>query len=239
MKKSDESFFFYSDGIKVPVILKTHSNARRIIMRVSCNRDLSGTNLIFVTLPIGVHDDEARKFLEKNESWVVQQLTKLPPAIQFVDGAHVPYFGVPHKIVHKPSARRGVWKEQQMIFVSGNTEFINRRVIDWFKKEARVIFTSRVKSKTSMLKIGFGRISIRDTHSRWGSCSSNGNLSFSWRLLMAPDFVFDYVISHEVAHILEHNHGQKFWQLTTSLSSDMLAAKRWLKEFGDGLMAYY
>ena len=71
MKKSDESFFFYSDGIKVPVILKTHSNARRIIMRVSCNRDLSGTNLIFVTLPIGVHDDEARKFLEKNESWVV------------------------------------------------------------------------------------------------------------------------------------------------------------------------
>ena len=92
--------------------------------------------------------------------------------------------------------------------------------------------------KAGQLDVGFGRVAIRDPKSRWGSCASNGNLNFSWRLVMTPDFVFDYVVAHEVAHLLEHNHGAGFWSLVGQLTFEPERARAWLNSHGQGLHRY-
>ncbi len=193
---------------------------------------------VVVTLPIGFDKEDAIRFVEEKKGWVVRNISRLPAIISFEDGATVPYLGVEHKIVHQPNAKRGVWRADAALYVSGRSEFLGRRLTDWFKSEACTIITNYVINKTGVINRRVGKISIRDTKSRWGSCSGNSNLAFSWRLIMAPEFVLDYVVAHEVAHTLEHNHGKDFWRVTKSLCGDMERAKTWLKNYGESLHRY-
>ena len=115
------------------------------------------------------------------------------------------------------------------IRVSGGLEFLNRRIEDWFKRQARFHLTRKVEAYAEALGVKVRRLTIRDGASRWGSCSSNGALSFSWRLVMAPPFVLDYVAAHEVAHLREMNHGPRFWRLVERMVGDSTAAQDWLQ----------
>ncbi|HIM77598.1 MAG TPA: M48 family peptidase, partial [Rhodospirillales bacterium] len=127
------------------------------------------------------------------------------------------------------------WSE---ILVAGRHEHVARRGKDWFKSQARELIVSRVREKAQTLDRKPGRITIRDTKSRWGSCSPDGNLSFCWRLVMAPDAVLDYVVAHEVAHLAELNHGPKFWRWVEELTADVEGAKKWLRLNGEALHRY-
>jgi len=135
-------------------------------------------------------------------------------------------------VAHDPRARRGVWRGPGTIVVSGQAEHLGRRLGDFLKREARQEITRRARDKATRIDRRVGRISLRDTRSRWGSCSSRGDMNFSWRLILTPDFVLDYVVAHEVAHLVELNHSRRFWKLTAELTAEMERAKNWLSREG-------
>jgi len=131
-----------------------------------------------------------------------------------------------------------VWTQNDAIFVRGDATHAPRRVLDFLKREARKALEARVLHHAARLGVKPSRITVRDTASRWGSCSTARALSFSWRLILAPDFVLDYVVAHEVAHLREMNHGPRFWAHVKGLICDMKAAQNWLKNNGRELQRY-
>ena len=136
-----------------------------------------------------------------------------------------PISATEHRIRHRPAERGAVWRESGEIHVSGRPEHLPRRVEDWLKQEARHEIERRAHEKAAELGKKVRRVTIRDPRSRWGSCSPDGALSFSWRLILAPRFVLDYVVAHEVAHLRELNHSNRFWRITETLTADMAKAR--------------
>lgn len=120
----------------------------------------------------------------------------------------------------------------------GEKEHFARRLTDWLKKEARTDLEPAVLSYSSRLKVRPKRLSIRDQSTRWGSCSVSGTLSFSWRLVLAPPMVLDYLAAHEVTHLLEMNHSQRFWRTLERIAPDTPKAEAWLKRHGAVLFRY-
>jgi hypothetical protein len=195
-------------------------------------------DLAKLVIPKGTSIREGLAFAEKEKHWLTARMGEKAAPVCFEDGAQIPLFGGPHQIRHLPDAKRGVWLEGNVIWVSGKSEHLSRRVLDFLTRVARTEVVSLVRSKAEQIDKKPGRIAIRDTSSRWGSCSSKGDLNFSWRLVLAPPFVLDYVVAHEVAHLVEHNHSPRFWRLTESMSEHVEAANRWLKQNGRDLWRY-
>jgi predicted metal-dependent hydrolase len=125
-----------------------------------------------------------------------------------------------------------------LLCVAGDAPYISRRVHDFLKREAKHDLEAASRRATQALGIVFRRVSVRDQRSRWGSCSSSGVLSFSWRLIMAPPFVLDYLAAHEVAHLVEMNHSRRFWRIVTGIYPDVSRAKSWLDAHGADLHRY-
>jgi predicted metal-dependent hydrolase len=223
-------------GIKVGLKIKISNSARRLNLRIDAR-----SSKIILTCPNGTLIVRARKFAESNAAWIAKQLSILPKRIIFCDGAIVPIFGKDHVIRHCPKSLGDVWnvngdlEGNSELCVSGMSEHIPRRINDWLKKTALKEVTKQARYYAAQLDKELGRISVRDTRSRWGSCSSRGNLSFSWRLILAPKFVLNYVCAHEVAHLVEMNHSQKFWKQVDFLIDDWGESKKWLKINGNNL----
>ena len=218
------------NGRPVPVRVRRNGRARRILLRL----DNHGDGVI-VTLPKWVPEAEGVAWAEKQAAWVASRLSAMPTRTQFSNGAVIPFEGEDHVIRHIPGARRGVWREIGEIRVSGQSEHLARRVRDWLKKEARVRLSEQTADASKRLGLKHGRITIRDTRSRWGSCASNGNLSYCWRLILAPAFVLNYVVAHEVAHLKEPHHGASFWETVAVLDPNMDEGRKWLREHGETL----
>jgi predicted metal-dependent hydrolase len=216
-------------GRTVAVTVKRSALARRISLRVDAAR---GAVLM---LPERVRLAEGERFLLAHRVWLAERLARLPGKVALSDGAEVPLLGVPHVVRHQPEARRGVWVEAGAILVSGLPEHVGRRTADFLKSEAKRLIVPRAHDMAARLGRKPGRITVKDTRSRWGSCSSAGDLAFSWRLVLAPEQVLDYVVAHEVAHLVEMNHSPAFWAVVESLAGDVRAPKRWLKAHGTGL----
>ena len=191
-----------------------------------------------LTIPSRTPLREAHRFLETHRDWLEARLARLPAPILFAPGAVLPLRGVPHMVLHEPDARRGVWVEGKTIRVSGLRGHVSRRLGDWLRREARIAVTERAHYHAHRLGRPIMRVGVRDTVSRWGSCSSAGVLSFSWRLILAPEPVLDYVAAHEVAHLAERHHGQAFWTLVGWLDPDFKAARTWLRAHGAELHRY-
>jgi predicted metal-dependent hydrolase len=221
------------DAREVPVELALHPRARRITLRVDKVR---GT--LRLTLPPGVSQSEGLRFAGRQQAWLRRRLSELPQAVPFADGAQVPVLGELHTIRHVPGARRGVWREAGEIRVSGAAAHLPRRVRDYLKREARREIAQRAAPLARQVGRPHGRITLRDTASRWGSCSAKGDLSFSWRLIMAPERVLQYVVAHEVAHLRQMNHSPRFWALVDQLMDDVETPKAWLRRHGASLMRY-
>lgn len=221
------------DGREVPVEVRRHARARRITLRISA--DGTGVKLV---LPERVALQEGLAFAERNRGWILKRLSDQPERVVFCDGAEIPFLDETLTIRHAPTARRGVWRAENTIWVSGFAEHLPRRVTDFLKAESRREITTRARAKAQSQGLRIARISLRDTRSRWGSCSSSGNLNFSWRLIFAPDAVLDYVVAHEVAHLREMNHGPAFWRLTRQMTEDVGWAKAWLSRNGNSLLRY-
>ena len=168
--------------------------------------------------------------------WVSDRLAALPEAIVFTDGAMVPICGVPHRIRHSPSARGGVLVLDQELHVAGATEFLPRRVRDFLRQEARRRLGALTMAKAGLIRVMPKRLTVKDTTSRWGSCAPDRSLALSWRLVMAPSFVQDYVVAHEVAHLRHMNHGLAFWALVDEVTPHTKAAIPWLRAEGPRLL---
>lgn len=227
-------------GLDVPILLRRNARARRLILRVDGSR--GGAVL---TLPghVGVADAEA--FVQRHLGWLRRQLASLPERVPFADGATVPFRGRDHVLRFAGEGRRRgiVWIDEReaevpVLCVAGAPEHAPRRLQDWFKRQARSDLSAAVAGHAERLRLRPKRVSVRDQTSRWGSCSGSGTLSFSWRLVLAPPHVLDYVAAHEVAHLAEMNHGPRFWALVRETMPDMDTARRWLKTHGPGLHRY-
>jgi len=148
----------------------------------------------------------------------------------------VPICGVPHRIRHAPAARGGAFLLDQELHVTGAPEFLSRRVRDFLRREALRRLSALVMAKAGLIAIVPKRVTVKDTTSRWGSCAPDKSLALSWRLLMAPAFVQDYVVAHEVAHLRHMNHGPKFWALVDELTPHTKTAIPWLRAEGARLL---
>ncbi len=224
------------DDTSVAVTLKLNPRARRLIVKVH-----PSTGEVTVVAPSRRALEGALAFARSESDWISKRLARVPKPVTLSLGTHIPYRGVPHLIVEGERGR-AVWADEEdgdpVLLVSGNPEHISRRVLDFMKREARKVLDERTTHYSEKLGIRPRRLTVRDTASRWGSCSAQRSLSFSWRLILAPDFVLDYVVAHEVAHMKEMNHGPRFWKLVEMLGADVKRAQRWLSEHGTLLHRY-
>jgi predicted metal-dependent hydrolase len=207
------------------------TRARRISLRI----DPSG-GAVVVTLPPRAGRGAGMALLMSHVDWVVDRLAALPDPVPFTDGALVPVCGVPHRIRHVPQSRGGAWLHDDELHVTGAAEFLSRRVLDFLRAEARRRLSAMVAVKAAQIGVMPRRITVKDTSSRWGSCAPDKALAFSWRLVMAPEFVQDYVAAHEVAHLKHMNHGNHFWSLVDRLTPHTAAAIPWLRKEGSRLL---
>jgi predicted metal-dependent hydrolase len=220
------------------VRLRRHRQARRYTLRID-----AALREVVLTMPPRGSVREARDFAQQHGGWIAARLKRLPEAAPFVHGIEVPLRGIPHRIVHRRSVRGTVWTDtddrgQRLICVAGEPPHVDRRIGDFLKREARCDLEAASSRYAARLGIAIKRISIRDQSSRWGSCSNTGELSFSWRLILAPSFVLDYLAAHEVAHLKELNHSPRFWRLVGRLDADFERAKTWLDAHGTDLHRY-
>ena len=229
-------------GETIVVALRRSPSARRFTLRVRfAARDA------ILTMPQRGSLREARNFAERHAAWVAARLNRLPAMIPFVDGAVAPLRGAEHLLINLPDARGVVWSEPRgpaaegpafALCVAGASEHMPRRVQDFLKREARRDLEVAVARHTQRLGLPARSIGLRDPASRWGSCSAAGSLNFSWRLIMAPPFVLDYLAAHEVAHLVHLDHSARFWTLAHELSRDVDRAEAWLKAHGPQLHKY-
>lgn len=217
----------------VTVYLKEHPRARRISLRVD-----PAHHRIVLIKPRRTSKKAAIAFAQDKAGWLKEQVERLPKPRPFADGAAVPLRGETHLIRHCPEARRGVWTIENEICVSGDAAHLSRRVTDWYRAEARKAVAPLVHGYAETLGKRVTGITIRDTRSRWGSCTAQGKLSFSWRLIMTPPHVISYVVAHEVAHLCEMNHSARFWQTVDRLVEGRDTAAGWLKTHGHDLHRY-
>ena len=220
------------------VRLRRHRQARRYTLRIQ-----SATREVLLTIPPRGTLKEAREFAQKHGGWIAARLERLPKAAPFADGIVVPLRGVPHRIVHRSATRGTVWTEvgddgERRLCVAGDAPYVDRRVGDFLRREAKRELEAASHRYAAALGVTIRRISVRDQASRWGSCSTAGVLSYSWRLILAPSFVLNYLAAHEVAHLLEMNHSARFWRLVQRLCPDHERAKVWLDVHGSDLHRY-
>lgn len=227
------------DDIDAPVEVRRHPGARRMTLRVSRTR-----RAVIVTIPVQCDLEEAGSFLHRNIVWVRERLAAMPEPVAFVDGAIVPLRGSNHRLVFR-GKQRGEAPVRELpglsfpeLHICGDAEHAPRRLSDWLIAEARIDLDGSVLRHARTLGLKPVRISVKDQSSRWGSCSTTGVLSFSWRLILAPPAILDYVAAHEVAHLREMNHGPNFWKIVKRLVPQLDEARRWLQVHGMDLHRY-
>jgi len=226
------------DGSVYAVRLRRHRQARRYTLRIQ-----AATREVILTIPPRGTVKEASAFAHKHGGWIAARLGRLPDAAPFAHGVVLPLRGVPHRIAHRRDARGTVWTEtdvggDHLLCVAGHAPHVDRRVGDFLRREARRDLEAASLNFVRMLGLAARRVVVRDQSSRWGSCSTTGVLSFSWRLILAPSHVLDYLAAHEVAHLVEMNHSAKFWRLVQRLCPDHERAKVWLDVHGADLHRY-
>jgi hypothetical protein len=229
---SDERIMVRHLELSYPVVVRRSAQARRYTLRVK-----AATREAVLTMPLRGSMATARDFAERHGGWLAARFAKLPSFVDFAHGASVPLRGAAHRIDHRPAARGTAWLDvgddgAPVIAVAGDAAFTERRVRDFLKREARRDIEAAVGRHAKRLAVTIRKVSIKDTTSRWGSCAADGSLSFSWRMILAPPFVLDYLAAHEVAHRVEMNHSARYWKVVASIFPDYERAESWLKRNG-------
>lgn len=217
----------------MPVILRRNPRARRLIVRLG--RDGASVTL---TVPPRASRRAALEFAERSRPWIQERLKQQAAKTKFGSGASFPLRGATVQIELTGTPRGTVKHLQNTLLVPGEPAHAGRRVRDWLIKEAKRDLTEASLRYAAAMDVKFRRIGVRDQKSRWGSCSPDGHLSYSWRLILAPTYVLDYVAAHEVAHLRHMNHGIRFWRLVLEHCAHVHEAKRWLKANAEDIHRY-
>lgn len=218
-----------------PLVARVNRRARRLIVRVDAR---SGE--VLVTAPSRRALAAAIRFAGEEIPWIARELDR-SAGRPFAIGGVCPLRGVDHRIIAAPSARSAVRRiagAPPAIEVGGAPEHVNRRIVDWLRKEARADLDAAVGRFARTLAVAPAALRIRDARTRWGSCGADGVLSFSWRLILAPPAILDYVAAHECAHLVHLDHSPDFWRAVRALGVDPDGARAWFDAHGAALHAF-
>ena len=213
------------------VRVRTHRRARRITLRLSPT-----DGAVTLTVPPGVPEAAAFDFLRARRDWVERHMSAAPDIVAVVPGASLPVEGQPVCITR--GGKRGVHLRGGTLCVAGPQDGVGRAVAGWLRARARDALADASDLYARRLGQRYTQITLRDPRSRWGSCSAQGRLMYSWRLIMAPPSVLHYVAAHEVAHLLHMHHQPAFWAAVEAIHGDVAAPRAWLRREGSGLHRY-
>lgn len=220
-------------GQEVPLTVSRHHNAKRMTLRYDAQR-----RQVKLTLPPRAPLRLAASFLKEKEAWLAAQVRRHPQPVPFTSGAVLPVLGVALTLHHHEALRGRAERQADRLHITCPTASLARRTEDWLKAEMRAEVLAEATAMADVLGAKFRRLSLRDTSSRWGSCSAEGNLSFCWRLVFAPREILSYLIAHEVAHLKEMNHSPAFWAEVAKLHPAYKKSRKWLTDNASELHRY-
>lgn len=218
------------------VKVRKSKRARRMALRLD-----SKERLFHLVVPPGMSLKRAHAFVEQHELWMKEKLRDLPQPVKFEDGAVIPVFGRNRtiRIIRRKTLKTtDIILKHNEILVLTNSEDPSPRIKRFLIKLAKEKLTELAQEKAKLIHKKIKDVNVRDTKSRWGSCSDEANLSFSWRLILAPMVAFDYVVAHEVAHLKHMDHSNNFWKLCRTLADDFLEGHYWMEHHGNDLMRF-
>ena len=213
------------------IILRRSARARRFSLRVS-----RADGAVILSLPQWAPEREAVAFARSQEGWIRRAQAARPLAVPLALGGLIPVGGVLLRIETGPGSR--IHRDgDRLILPAAAAATPGVRIEAFVKLTARHRLTQACDVYAGQVGRSHAGLTLRDTRSRWGSCSAAGKLMFSWRLAMAPPEVLDYVAAHEVAHLVEMNHAPAFWAVVRRLMPDYQRHRDWLKAHGASLQA--
>lgn len=218
------------------VTVKRSKRARRVALRLDPTE-----RIINLVVPEKMPLNKAYKFAQENEGWVRETLANLAPPVPFVNGVNLPIFGdtVKLSIFITPTVKRTkITQHDDLLEIHTYMDDPTNRITAHLRKIAKIGLADMASEKADIINKNIRSVSVRDTKSRWGSCSHKAELSFSWRLIFAPYDAIDYVVAHEVAHLVHMDHSKDFWSLCKKLSCNYTEGKYWMKNHGNSLMRY-
>ena len=225
--------FDISEAFDFDIKIVQSAMSRKLTLRIDAKEHIP-----VLSIPKYCSRKRAVAFVNENMDWIINSLGKLPQMKQFTAGDSFLLFGQKVTIRHNADARRGVWLDNDVLNVSGSAEFLHRRVRDYIKQRAADEFYKISADYAKQLGEKLSGVSIKDTKSRWGSCSVLHHINYSWRIALAPDYVIYYLMAHEVSHLKHPNHSPRFWECVNDLYPDWKQGHDWLKKHGKSLYSY-
>jgi predicted metal-dependent hydrolase len=222
---------FLPNNPEISVQIRHSARARRLSLRIS---SLDGK--VTLSGPPYVRERDYMAFIRDKEDWIIKNLAVMPEKTLVAAGAVLVYRGSPVTVAM--ASQRGVRIAGDAIYVARTSRSIGASIKGFLKSQARDALAHASDRYAAQLGVGYSALVLRDTRSRWGSCSSQGQLMYSWRLIMAPPDILDYVAAHEVAHLIEMNHSRAFWNVVARLYPDYEKAREWLRSHGPMLHRY-
>ena len=218
-----------------PIKLIIRSDIRAKYLKLRC--DPFGDQVI-LTLPKRASKKDALAFIEKSRPWLTQQLKRSHKKLTFTPDVKIPILGQTYDIKHCPSKRATIHLENNVLHVKGDESRLHLLVHKWLRFHALGHLQQKSLELAEKLGVTFNTVRVRELKSIWGSCSASGNLTYSWRLIMAPQAINDYICAHEVSHLIERNHSPQFWSLVASICPHFKTSRKWLRTEGKTLFLY-
>lgn len=211
----------------ITVELRRNARAKRMTLRVS-----AADGVVRLSLPKRGSLKAAKRFLLDQEGWLRGHISNTPERVTIAEGLTISLHG--ESFLLQTHSKSRVTLAPDTLFLPESRP-MGKALERFIKTRARDVITKLAEADSTTLGKPFSKISLRDPRSRWGSCSTDGNLMFSWRLMLAPPEVLRYVVAHEVAHLREMNHSKAFWAEVAGLMPDYTPPRRWLQQNGTSL----
>lgn len=222
---------FEGGGFSAALRIKPSVRARALRLRVDTR-----TGEVLLTVPRRVSQRKALEWAAGHRDWVEAQLARIVPPAALAPGETVPLYGIPHRIDWSPERPRLVQAEAGSLIIGGPREGVEARLLRWLRRHALEILERETADYAALAGVSVDRVRVGDPTSRWGSCSASGGIRYSWRLILAPDWVRRATVAHEVAHRVHMNHGADFHRLVEQLlGADPKPARQWLRIHGVSL----
>ena len=225
--------FDLENSFPFPLEVKKSIKLKRLSVRIDGKK-----KQVVLNMPRFCSSKKAFAFISEHQEWIEAHLNALPQVKDFEDGEKIMLFGQEVLICHKSESLSAPKLENGVLYVGGDKRFLHRRVKDYIKKRAQEEFSQKSEVLAAKLGCKLIGVSIKDTKSRWGSCSSLNHINYNWRIALAPACVIDYLMAHEVSHLKHRNHSPAFWQCVKELYAGAAIGRSWLKAHGNELYLY-
>lgn len=224
--------FDLENAFDFPLKVNTSYKLKRLSLRIDHKK-----RIVVLSMPKWYGKKKAFDFVNNHIDWIEQKLAELPKMKDFDDGEEISLFGNPVKICYDSDfgAPRLI---ENKLYVGGEKDFLHRRIKDYIKREAKKEFFKKSQTLAEKLSCKLTGVTIKDTKSRWGSCSTLNHINYNWRIALAPTETIDYLMAHEVAHLAHPDHSQAFWRTVDELNPNAYAGKKWLEQHGNELYLY-